>query len=65
MSYELIKHIGYNDICDIISSARNVLIISMPNITEEIAHTIVEFRNKNNINEVKIILDNSERNFRT
>ncbi len=64
MKEEIIKHIGFNELCDIIEKTRNKLIISLPNIDEALAYSIVDFKAKNRLNDVKVITDNSEENFR-
>lgn len=62
MNNELIKHIGYKEIVDIISKTKDNLIISLPNIYLEIADSIIEY--SKNISKVRVIIDNSEDNFR-
>ncbi len=64
MKEEIIKHISYKDICDTISKTFNSLILCLPNIDTELAHAIIGFKKENNINDIKIITDNSENNFR-
>jgi hypothetical protein len=64
MNKEFISHIGFEDITDYISNTKDILIISLPNIYEELCESIISFKKKNNIKNTKIIIDNSEGNYR-
>lgn len=64
MGNQFIKKIGFAEITDIISGTETDLIISMPNIHEDICYSIIDYKKRNNIKNVKIIVDNSENKYR-
>ena len=64
MNQEFILHIGFNEITDLISNAKNFIFLSLPNIHDEVCESLISYKNENNINGIKILLDNSESNYR-
>ena len=64
MNREFILHIGFREITDLISSAKNFIFLSLPNIHDEVCESLISYKNENNINDIKILLDNSESNYR-
>lgn len=62
MENELIRHIGYEEIIDLISQTKDILLLSMPNIYAEISDSLIAYYP--NFKKLKLIVDNSEDNFR-
>lgn len=62
MNNQFIRKIGFKEMTDLISSAETELLISLPNIHDELAETIKSYKNK--IKDIRIIVDNNERNYR-
>jgi len=64
MENKFICHLDIIRLTDIISTTRDLLYIAVPNIHDELCETIITFTKNNKIKDVKILLDNSENNYR-
>lgn len=62
MERKYISKLGYKELTDLISETKNLLILSLPNIYDELCQSILEYGK--NIKNVKIIIDNSENCYR-
>ncbi len=64
MCQEFISHIGFKEIINLISKAKESIVFSSPNIHDEVSHAIFSYKKENNVNNIKILIDNSENNYR-
>jgi len=62
MNTGYIRNISFNDIVDLATGAEEELIISMPNMHDELCETVISCKDR--IGTVRVIIDNSEDNYR-
>lgn len=58
MKNEFITKLGYKELTDLISETKELLILSLPNIYDELCQSILEYGK--NIKDIRIIVDNSK-----
>lgn len=64
MENKFIYHFDFRKLTDLISDAKELIYLSIPNIHDELCETIITYKISNRVKDVRILLDNSERNYR-
>lgn len=65
MGNQFLCHIGFKELTDLFSKTKKALILSMPNIFDEVCESLIAFQRSNKIKFIRIILDSSENTYRS